>query len=449
MARNSIKQNLQRTFFADLIICCIVPNILGCLYSLYLLYKKRTTYYAYLFLSLFVLFLTYNFYSVDNTLRFLRALSGLSSEDWISGNPLDYILMFFQTIVGLQSSLVFFLYIYMVYFFWYNVLRYNVTVHNESIFIVMLLCSLALRDVIDLLYYSLSILFAVFFVSKHNSILKLKNWIILFLGVYIFHPGLFLLLVPAVILFLIGQYTNKFFYYISIVFLYFIGIVLAHSHGLTTGISIIDVQLEAFDSYTSDSRFGIRKEALSGITYTIQFYVLPFIYAVVCFIASKNCIFLNRIEFFKRKERCQLKFQQCSCDKLHRGLNNKRVPLNLLLSLFQVCVVFYPSFISFVTISERILVTMSICAFLYMYKLVSIRKISSKIVSSFTILFFLFTTIRCSSPIELKYIFRYGSYNEIPMRCYYMPSIMLFDYNNWGFSDDFVRKNSYVYDRFS
>jgi len=425
MSNNTVRKYTPKAFIANLLVCCVIPNIMGCIYSLYLLHKKKATSYAYLFIGLFVIFLTYNFYSVDNTLRFLRALNGLSSEEWISGNPLDYLLMFLQTFVGLESSFVFFIYIYTAYIFWYFSLKYNTTCQPKSyFFIIMLLCSLSLRDVIDLLYYSLSVLFTVFYISRKQNRLNIIDLIILTIVVYILHPGLFLLLAPAYALFYISKHFKKSIYYVCLILLYFFGLLLANSHGFSTGINIIDVQLAVFESYTSESKFGIREEALTGITYTLQFYILPVIYFIVCYIATKNS-------------------NKCPPNGKH-----KYIRPNLILSLLQVCVVFYPSFISFITITERILTTMNICAFLFIYKLVLTKALPLNAVRLFVITIFAFITIRCSSAIQLKYIFRKGTYDNIPARCYYMPSILLIDYGRWGFSDDFVRRNSMVFDKF-
>lgn len=406
----------KRNIIFDIILCYILPNFIGCIYSLFLFRQKKSKGYAFLFLSLFVLFLTYNYYSVDNTLRYIRVLNGLAAEEWMSGNPLDYLLMFFQTFFHLQSSFVFFIYILLAYVLWFYTLRYtNEYTKIDGMFLILLVCSLALRNVIDLLYYTLAVLFTLYFASKKNHKFKIHDYLILIIFVYLLHPGLFFLLIPAIFLFLISHYKNKKIYYLSLIIIYFTGLFLTHAQGIHTGIKIIDIQLESFNSYTGAGKWGIRSKSLSGITYIIQFYILPSIYTIICIISTKyrNCL-----------------------------------RMNLILALMQVCVLFYPSFISFVTISERILLTMSICIVLLMYKMVLFKIIQRKFVYCIVCITFLFTTIRCSEAISLKYIFRLGTYEDITLRSYYMPSIYLLDYLDWGFSDEFIRENSIIFDYF-
>lgn len=409
------KSFIYKTFIVNTLICILLPNFIGCIFSLYLYKRFPKNYYGILFLSLFVIFLTYNFYSVDNTLRFIRALNGLTSEGWISGNPLDYILMFSQTFFHVESSLIFYIYILFAYLLWYYTLNNNGDYNQSKVFIVLLICAIPLRNIIDLLYFTLSVLFTTYFISKKTFRNKISNWTLLLIGVYILHPGLFLLLIPCIIFFIIDN-NNKILYYSCIIAIYLIGIILAHSQGLSTGIDIIDVQLESFNHYTSEGKWGIRETTLSGITYTIQFYILPTIYTIICFIAT-----IRRKYYIKQ---------------------------DFILKLFQVCILFYPSFISFVTISERILVTMSICAYIIMYKMVLMKSINPYYITTFTVITFMFTTIRCSAPISLNGIFKEGTYEDVRFRCYYTPSLLLLDYNKWGFSDEFIQKNSFVFNHF-
>ena len=55
---------------------------------------------------------------------------------------------------------------------------------------------------------------------------------------------------------------------------------------------------------------------------------------------------------------------------------------------------------------------------------------------------------RSYEPILLKNIFRNKTYVEIQQRSYYLPSIILFDYSDYGFSDEFIRRNSKVFSKF-
>lgn len=406
----------KRNIIFDIILCYILPNFIGCIYSLFLFRQKKTKSYAFLFLSLFVLFLTYNYYSVDNTLRYIRVLNGLAAEEWMSGNPLDYLLMFFQTFFHFQSSFVFYSYILLAYILWFYTLKYaKEHTHVDGMFLIILVCSLVLRNVIDLLYYTLAVLYTLYFASKKNNKFKISDYLTLTIFVYLLHPGLFLILIPAVFLFLVSHYKNKKIYYLSLIIIYIIGLFLTHAQGMHTGIKIIDIQLDSFNSYKEDGKWGVRSKTLSGITYSIQFYILPIIYTAICIISTK---YKNNIN------------------------------MNFILALSQVCVLFYPSFISFVTISERILLTMSICTVLLMYKMTLFKILHRKFICCLVCITFLFTTIRCSEAISLKYIFRLGTYEDVTLRSYYMPSLFLLDYNNWGFSDEFIRKNSIIFDYF-
>lgn len=405
----------EQIFPLNLIICCILPNFIGVLYSSYIYYKEKSTKYAILFLSCFVLFLTYNFYSVDNTLRYIRAVKGLDIVDILNGNPLDYVLGYILDYTPLQSSHVFYVYILTIYICWYFIIKEEQKKNKLHTFIILLIFSISIRYVIDLLYFTMSIIITLLLLIKNENNFKSYHYILLFILAYLIHPGVFIILAPSLCIHYAMNLNNKRVYYLSLFLVYIIGLILSSIKFQQTGIPVLDSVFETFNNYTSEGKWGIREDKLEGYTYTILFYIIPIFH---------YCIFYMGLKNYKA-----LKFRYPLC-------------------IFQSACLLYPSMFSFVTLTERILLTMMISSCLILYQLSNIRKIKRLYVNTIVTLIFIFNFFKCSYPIFLDGIFKRGTYESIQLRSYYTPSVLLIDYKDFGFSDQFIKNNSLVYSKF-
>lgn len=408
-------KNSGNWFFANAILLCILPNILGVLYSLYLSIKTKKKEYIIIFLCLFTLFLTYNFYSVDNTLRYIRAYSGLVSDEWITGNPLDYLLAFLMETNIFESSHVIYIYILFIYFFWYQSLKLESHKKFDITFFILLIFTISLRYAIDLLYYTMSVIFTVYFLTKNKMIMNIYSYIILFIGVYLIHPGVFMILLPALCIYFSMRYNNL--YRFTLILIFISGIILSNNTFNQTGVVLIDSILGEFNHYTTEGKWATREGAslITGITHVTLFYIIPLFHYYIFYLSYKY----------------------------HKILENK-----FTICIFQAACLFYPSFINFITLTERILLTMMILSLLILYQIYNLKKIKKQLVILPTLIIFFFSSWRSYEPILLKNIFRNKTYVEIQQRSYYLPSIILFDYSDYGFSDEFIRRNSKVFSKF-
>ena len=100
-----------------------------------------------------------------------------------------------------------------------------------------------------------------------------------------------------------------------------------------------------------------------------------------------------------------------------------------------------PNFWNYVTITERLMVVLSLTSILCLIMLQQEYKIQTKYIAYICVFIFGFHTFRASR-MDLHGVFYRNSYQEIQKRSYYIPSILLFNFDTWGYSNEFMNKNS-------
>lgn len=409
-----IKQN-NIDFITYGIISLCLPPILSC-FLLILLYLRSNNKNIIIIFSLFLsLLLTYNFFSIDNYGRFTHATSAFY-DSWYLGDPLTNLMRLGIQTLPLECSHFFLLYTFTALTLWWKTLTNCVLIKNKNIYIYIFLIFIlvpSIRNIMDLSYYCLSLLFTLYLTSKSNQFTLVKYGVLI-IGVYLIHPGFLIILLPAIPIYIFSKSSN--IYYYSILFLVFTLYALLSNATLThVGILLIDVVIEAFSSYTQDGFWGIREgaTAIKGISYTLIYYIIPFLYFI---------LFLYTIKyrsFIKQK---------------------------FILAIFQASILFYPNFIKYVTLSERVLLVLSFTSILCWIMLIQTNKFKMKLKSViiYSSLIFTFNITKASGAVLLPNVFKENTYIEKQYNSLYLPSIFLFDFQTYGYSDNFLKENTYI-----
>ena len=200
----------------------------------------------------------------------------------------------------------------------------------------------------------------------------------------------------------------------TLILIYCIYFILSRATVSAVGIPVIDVVLSAFSSYTSDSYWGMRNGAtsISGISYTIMYYIVPGIYFMLFIISV---------------------------------LKVDKIRSKFLLAVFQSAMMMYPNFINYVTFTERTLLVLSI-TFILLALIIfkETLNFSIKWIVLYCLLIFTFTCWKGSGAVRLSNVFEPSSYTVVKSHSYYLPSILLLDYRSYGFSDEFLKQNTHI-----
>lgn len=399
------KHLTHKEFIEFCALCLFLPPFISTIFSFikFLNYRNKST--AVLFIIFFTLYLSYNFVSVDNSLRFFSAEKISDYSNWYEGDPLTY-LIHLGNQIHISSSSFFYLFTLTIYLFWYYSYR-NIRKDLKKWDIIILITAVILRNAIDLSYYTLSLTFLIFYVTKKSHI-TIWDYIIIIIIIFLLHPGVLMVFLPSILLYYIIQNRSTALYYLYLVSLFILTANLQNIIPIT-GISIIDNIGNAYSHYTStDNKWGVREDNLSGMTYFIQYYVIVSLHFI---------IFIFTI------------------------IKRNKIKNKFILSIFQTTIVMLPNFWNYVTITERLMVVLSLTSILCLIMLQQEYKIQTKYIAYICVFIFVFHTFRASR-MDLNGVFNKNSYQEIQQRSYYIPSILLFNFDTWGYSNEFMNKNS-------
>lgn len=404
-----------------IIVGLVLPPFFSMIYLLYMTIRYRSEKIGMTFIFFFALFLTYNFFSIDNIGRTTTAMQMLDGEQWFAGDPLTHLMHLVINKTSLQCSHILFLYIFLTYLFWFKTFIKSTKQRLSTILVLICLTAISLRSSIDLLYYCMGVTFTLWFItSKHFNIINLTALIV---SVYLIHPGVMLLLLPSIGLYyslkLSIAKSKYLYYYISLVLVFVFAFFLSKLNSITlTGNVVVDALIESYSNYTGDGGWGRRSgvKAIHGITYTVAYILIPFVYGIIFYFSIKHA---NLIK-------------------------NKKV-----LCLFQTAMLFYPNYINYVTLSERNLLVLSITSILVFIMLNDINKDKYRFINLYSILcvsmfVFMFNYIKMDGAVQLSRVFRAGSYESVRNRSFYIPSVILLDYEECGYSNDFIKYNAIV-----
>lgn len=407
----------KHNLFVVIMISLLLPPFFSVIYLFSLLSKYKKRDYLIVFLFFFVLYLTYNFFSIDNVGRFTNASLPSYEMIWLLMDPLTIVLHYGMKYLSLESNHFFLFCIFVIYYFWMQTFTTSVKNRLNSSVLLIGITALSLRYSMDLLYYCLAATFAFWMAAKKEY--SLKYLIILLSCVYLLHPGFLLILCPSIGLYYgikLSLNKKKYIYIVSLIIIYIFAYMISHTTFLNTlGIPFIDVMLESFNSYVGDGAWGQRSgnRMIGGFTYTIAYYLIPSMYFIV---------FLLSVKYYS-------------------SLQNKKI-----LSIFQTAMLFYPNFINFVTLTERTLLVLSLTFILVLFMLKDSKCKTIKLLTNRNVLICclcisFFNFYKMSGAVKLSNVFRINTYEEIRNRSYYVPSIFLLDYNSYGFSNDYLKRN--------
>ncbi len=403
-------------WFFIIIVGMLFPPIISMILALIIFYVYKNSKYLIPFVVFGVLFLTYNFFSIDNVGRFDDVYSNFGEELWYLEDPLSNLMRFGVRNLNLQCSHFFYTYILLVYLFFLNALKQCHSGKWDTCLLLIFITTISLRNSMDLLYYCFATTFMCYYITRKENF-SILNYLILIATIYLIHPGLLIILLPAICLKYIIKniHSNKkWLYYLTLILIYCLYFILSKTKVSTVGIPFIDAVLSVFSSYTSDGYWGIRDGATSitGISYTIMYYIIPGIY------------FLLFIISVLKVEKIRTKF---------------------LVAVFQTAMLMYPNFINYVTLTERTLLVLSITFILLSIVLFKeIFNFTIKWIALYCLLIFTFTTWKGSGAVRLSNVFEPSSYNIVQTHSYYMPSLLLLDYKHFGFSDEFLMQNTHI-----
>lgn len=399
----------------EILLFLLLPPVWGFPISISLWKKHRNDAYAAIVIALFAVLLSYLFFSIDNVGRIRSIEQFYSLASWGDKGLAQLILSTGVLKLGMESLHILTFYFFLEYYFLYKV--FNKILESETAFLhlfILVFCSLSIRFTIDLLYYSLAIITCMYVMicMPNKIIVRVPLAIVL---AYFIHPGALMVSLPAIVLSIAMRSNSRMLYFIALISVFLYGFLFSKLNISFLGIDSLNHVSEKLTSYTgSNNYWGVRETKLSGITYTIMFFIIPAFYFIIMLLQ------LNRF-------------------------GEKTMGYDI--ALFQAAALLYPSNIHFVTITERIMVCMSLGAIFGLIWLVKLDKykIRSSQIVIFTAFVFLFMMWKGSMAIYPKNVFIPGSYRNVQIRTTYIPTILLFDYKDFGYSDNFVLKNQYVW----
>lgn len=408
----STKTQIGTRFLTVALLAMVLPPFFATLMTGIVLMMHKSRKYAYLFYAVFILLITYLSFSYDNISRFYISYYGEEDQKLFYGDILGMVVGWFHG-KGVQFLNILYGFFLVLYYSWFEAFRSCTSKGPSAALIVVMFCAVIFRNAIDLTYYTLALTLTLWVLGRQKP--KWWSFLLTVLLVYLAHPGLLLILLPSIGLYYAMKSRFGIVYFITLGAIAVLYYVLSRVEIPTTGIEALDSLTETFDDYTgTDSQWGVRRYKLSGITYFFEFKVIPFIYLGVAVLSV----------LFRKK------------------IFNKPV-----LAIFQTAAIMLPFFFKYVTITERTMVVLSSTSMLTLIMLcesgaVKWMKMWHVAMVAFSI--FSFHLLRASA-IPLSMIFREGSYDKVRERVFTTPSIVLFDYRDFGFSDEFILRNT-VYD---
>lgn len=400
-------------FGATLFLCFLLPPFFSTILALYKFYNHKNIRYGLLLCMFGVLFVMYNIYSVDNVLRLWNAYDKYSTDLWYMGDPLTNLIRNSLS-YGLGCSTFFYIYIISIYIFWLYTLK-NTTHYFTKSIVIIFVFGMILRNAVDLVYYTLSLTATLYLVSKKE--VEVRDYLYIIPLVYILHPGFFIILVPSIFLYYIIKKQNNFLYFSYSTLLFIIFFLFNKIQITNTGIALFDNLIESFKLYTdAENKWGAQEKNITGFWYFLKYYGMATWYMIIYFYTFKY---------------------------------RYKLPQKHIIAIFQTAIIALPNLWNFVTLSERIMTVLSLTSWLCLIQLQSINNnfninnflkkgnyLALISIIIFTLNLFKFT------PIRIDRIFRNNNYMEIKQRSFYVPSILLFNQEEFGFSDSFVKQNT-------
>lgn len=400
------------------VMCCglfsLLPPVFSTLLSFFCFVITKRKCFGYFYFIFSTLLFTYLFFSYDTASRFWYSIpSKIDWDTFWTDDFLTLVTMSFRSI-GVNFLTVFYFIYLSLFLLWYKVSGRCFDNLPMGLSLGVLICfSVGLRDAIDLTYYTLSLLLSMYFLTKQK--VGIIDCVCALLSVFLAHKGGLMIVLPAIALYFILLNGRSLYYWLFLI-LFFAGTFLFGKLDFaSTGYPIIDSMLDMYDIYTSDSFFwGRRNYEIAGIAMFISFYLRTAWFAVVFVL---TVIYRHKI---KQK---------------------------FVLAVFQCGTVLLPNFWSYQLFTERTMVAMSFTSILCVIMLIDARVIKLSFIKVLAVIVFSFYSFNIlrGTRMPLKNVFAPGSYTSIVSRSIYVPSIVLFDYEDFGFSDKFIEENSIYY----
>ena len=159
-----LQKQLNTTYiFAIIIAGLMFPPVISMSISLLLSYSYKNYQYLIPFTVFFVLFLTYNFFSIDNINRFFSTSIYYNPAEPLISDPLNKVLYFCRKTLGWQSSHFFYLLILAIFIFYLKTISKFLDNKWSIAAVIIFLIGINYRYAIDLLYYTLALMLSLFY----------------------------------------------------------------------------------------------------------------------------------------------------------------------------------------------------------------------------------------------------------------------------------------------
>jgi hypothetical protein len=391
----------------------LLPPIFSLILSTVKLFEKRgsTNVLIFSFSFFYALFLTYLTPHYDTIQRFWD-FSGQNDQISLDFDPLSILASFLIHNLSIQSFHLFFLFYFTIILLNARSFLENKILSSFSILIAITI--IYFRNIGDITYYTLAVSICLYFASK--NVIQIWRLVILILVVYLIHPGLLLILLPAIVLFYL---LKRKYYKLSIIYLIIFFVLTYRVFTITEpigGVSneFINQFISLFNSYVaSDGQWG-RRTNLSNLSEGLRLNIFTSIVKILMLFV---CYTLFRFR--------------------------KQIENMFVLSIYIISLILYFTANGLYTINERVIVTNVILGayllvpILEQYKNQALKKTYGVLV----VVIFFFSLNIYNPPRDVIFYDTNSSY-EITTRAFYVPSFALIFYDNMGYSDEYLRKNA-------
>lgn len=393
----------------NLFITILFPPIWSAGYYLISIFKNKNSKDIVSLLFVYSLIIVYSIQSYDNRLRFRTIMDMGEYSSFFEDHALNWIVYYVKQYIDISCTIFFFLYSFLCLLFYYII---NKKLHETFSYstVIVILTGISIKNLYDLNYSTFSCVFLLFCLLCIK--MQLLKYIIALIGCYIIHPvGVLLLVFAAPLCFFISkkQYNNCYLYISILTFLCFTLFVINNQFD-SVGFKFIDYFIEKGNLYLDDDYFWTKKSNLTTSTLYNLFNMF------------ENLLYL----FFLLTTLFTLK---------------KRILPPELSALIIIATILYFATLETVTFNERCGTAIYILGItaLPLWAKNNIFLITKSRVAGLCL--FMYFASMYFHPLVQEHMFgKNGFPEEVALRKYYMPGVLLLDINDFGMSDEMLKE---------
>ena len=391
------------------IISLILPPIWSAIVSLVEIFKNKKWNRIVPFLFAYCLIIVYSIQSYDNRIRFLNILKMNETSSILDDHILSWIIYSIKQYCDIGCTLFFALYAFLCLLLYYEVYRILYNKFN-AVIALMIILTISVKNLYDLNYSTLSIVFLLYCMLRFSR--DCLKYLFSIIGCYIIHPvALIVLLFSTPLYYLLKNNKFKLVYlYVCVLIFICSTLFVINNQFNGIGIEMIDAYIDKGNSYLSQDNFWADK---SNLEMSLSLKAFSF------FEGFLN-LFFGVMTIFTVKK--------------------KLLPPMLSAMIISSSILYFAT-INTVTFNERF------CSAIFIYgmtvfplfakvgfKWISYRKIACLCV------FMYFSSLYFHPLVQTLIFGPKGFPEEISIRKYYIPSIILLDVNDFGLSDNYLKK---------